>query len=82
MHPVPHIVVRAMTHSRSGGRYYRPRAMSLENPKLLEALTIYEKLKRCQEECDPEIDGEQNNEDSNQPGKLSHQWHYLKLYVN
>lgn len=57
MHPVPHILVRAMTHSRSGGRYYRPRAMSLENPKLLEALTMYEKLKRCQEECDQDLDG-------------------------
>ncbi|OXA59346.1 Magnesium transporter ALR1 [Folsomia candida] len=62
MHPVPHILVRAMTHSNRS-RYYRPRAMSLENPKILEALTIYEKLKRCQEE-DQELDSglEQNHE--------------------
>lgn len=49
MHPVPHILVRAMSHSRSGGRF-RPRAMSLENTRLSEVLTIYEKLKKCQEE--------------------------------
>lgn len=48
--------------------------MSLENPKLLEALTIYEKLKRCQEECE-EQEGEEEDRGGSREKEAPHNDH-------